>query len=373
MTKANRLPINVTRPLIPSFDKYSKELKKIWDSGFLTNNGQNVKKLEQELTKYLGVKNLVLYNNGTIALLAAMYDANIAGEIITTPFTFAATSSSATFLGKKVRFSDVDPYTFNLDHCSVEKDITDETSAIVPVACFGNTSGFNEIRNLCDKHNLIMIADCAHCFGAKFSPNLYEIADYSILSFHATKVFSTVEGGAIITKTQEAANRLREIRNFGITSEEEINSIGINGKMSEMHAIFGLLSLDIVDESVERRLEIKSQYKERLSPIPKICFQKLPNNFQDNGAYMPIKINGDIELRDRLYDFLKQHEVNARKYFYPLTSSVTEMHSEWGNLYLPRATKLSKSVLCLPIYNELCDEEVEHICALICKFFKSQT
>lgn len=370
MTKKNKVPINVTRPLIPDFDKYSNELRKVWKAGFFTNNGPNARKLEKQLENYLGVENLVLYNNGTNALLAAMYDANISGEVITTPFTFAATSNSACFLGKKVRFSDVDAETFNLDPYSVEKDISDETCAIAPVACYGNISGFHQIRDLCDKHNLKMIADCAHCFGVQYSSNVYEIADYSILSFHATKVFSTVEGGAVITKTQETANRLREIRNFGIISEKEINSIGINGKMSELHAIFGLLSLEIVDKSIERRLEIKSKYQESLSAISKIFFQKMPDNFQDNGAYMPIKIDGDIDLRDRLYDFLKEHDVNARKYFYPLANTVNEMHHEWGSFCLPTAKKLSESILCLPIYDELQDSEVEYICALICEFFQ---
>lgn len=361
--------INVTQPSMPDLFEFQDALRELWSTKVLTNNGPKVQELEKRLCEYLDVENLVLYSSGTTAIMGTLFSLEKKGEIITTPFTFAATSNSVELCGSNAIFSDIDYETLNLAPSLLERRINSSTLAVMPVACYGNTSGFMEIREICDENKLIMIADCSHSFGVRDVYNPLSVADYSILSFHATKVFSTIEGGAVICKSEENAERLREMRSFGIVSQDEIKNIGFNAKMSEIHAIFGLMSLEKIDQSLAKRKAIEDTYIKRLKKHNGIRFQKTPDSFVSNGAYFPIILEeSDQGLRDKLCVFLEQRNVFARKYFYPLSSQVSSKKGEWTER-LPVALKLSKTILCLPIFDDLQELEVEYICDAIDEFF----
>lgn len=364
--------INVTQPSLPDLSKFRVSLQELWDSKTLTNNGPKVRELEMRLSKYLDAKHLVLYSSGTAAIMGVLFSLEKKGEIITSPFTFAATSNSVELCGSSAIFSDIDKKTLNLSPSKIESRITPNTLAVMPVACYGNTHGFREIREICDNKKLLMIADCAHSFGVQNAFNPLTLADYSILSFHATKVFSTVEGGAVICRSEESAERLREMRSFGIASQDEIKNIGFNGKMSELHALFGLLSLNEIDQNLAKRRKIEALYEERLGPLEPVSFQLRPNSYISNGSYMPIILDSNIpNIRDNLHSFLEDNSIFARKYFYPLASSVTSKRDQWIERF-PAAETISNSVLCLPIFPDLHLSEVEYICDKITHFINEE-
>lgn len=361
--------IFVTKPLLPPLDEFKPYLEQIWKSGVLTNGGQFHQQLEQELCQYLGVKHLSLFSNGTIALVTALQALQIKGEVITTPYSFVATAHSLLWNNIKPVFVDIDPGTLNLDPSKIEAAITSETTAIMPVHCYGNPCDVDEIERIAKKHNLRVIYDAAHAFGVKcHCGSVLNHGDLSILSFHATKVFNTFEGGAIISPDAETKKHIDQLKNFGFIDEVTVTAAGINGKMSEINAAFGLLQLKYVDEAVARRQKIDVFYREKLKAVKGVSFPRLTNGSTQNYSYFPVLINSSFPIsRDELYQKLKDENIFARRYFYPLISQFP-MYSDLisaqpNNLIV--ATKAANEILCLPIYPDLTQSEQERICEVI--------
>jgi len=313
-----KLMIFVTRPVLPPLERYVEYLKRIWASRWLTNDGEFVQLLQKRLQEYLKVKNLVLVSNGTLALHIALKALNIKGEVITTPFTFSATTNVILWEGLTPVFADIDAETYNIDPEDVEKKITDRTSAILAVHVYGNPCNVEELQEIADKHNLKLIYDAAHAFGVEYKNQpITNYGDISTLSFHATKVFNTIEGGAIIPKNEKLVEKLTLLRNHGIKTEEEVVLAGTNAKMNEFQAIMGLCNLEEIDEKIKLRKEIYEHYKKRLSKIGKIKFQKIIAS-KYNYSYIPVCFES-LEQRDQIYSKLIKNRIKPRKYFYPLT------------------------------------------------------
>ena len=312
--------IDVTRPLMPALEAFIPYLEQIWDSRCLTNNGPFHQAFEQRLADYLGVEHLSLFNNGTTALMAALQALQIEGEVITTPYTFAATAHALVWNHLTPVFVDIDPHTFNIDPDAIEAAITPRTRAILAVHCYGVACNVEAIAALASRYGLSVIYDAAHAFAVKQGEgSLLRYGDLSILSLHATKVFNTFEGGAIVSPDAATKLRVDQLRNFGFVNETSVVSCGINGKMSEFNAAFGLLQLEHIDRALEQRAVIDGVYRELLADIPGIslCHEA------QNHAYFPILIEGTYPVsRDRLYDAFKQQQIFARRYFYPLISDM---------------------------------------------------
>lgn len=361
--------IFVTKPLLPPLDEFKPYLEQIWKSGVLTNGGQFHQQLEQELCQYLGVKYLSLFSNGTIALVTALQALQIKGEVITTPYSFVATAHSLLWNNIKPVFVDIDPGTLNLDPSKIEAAITSETTAIMPVHCYGNPCDVDEIERIAKKYNLKVIYDAAHAFGVKcHCGSVLNHGDLSILSFHATKVFNTFEGGAIISPDAETKMHIDQLKNFGFIDEVTVTAAGINGKMSEINAAFGLLQLKYVDEAVARRKKIDVFYREKLKAVKGVSFPRLTNGSTQNYSYFPVLINASFPIsRDELYQKLKDENIFARRYFYPLISQFP-MYSNLISAQpnnLTAATKAAHEILCLPIYPDLTQSEQKRICEVI--------
>lgn len=361
--------IFVTKPLLPPLDEFKPYLEQIWKSGVLTNGGQFHQQLEQELCQYLGVKYLSLFSNGTIALVTALQALQIKGEVITTPYSFVATAHSLLWNNIKPVFVDIDPGTLNLDPSKIEAAITSETTAIMPVHCYGNPCDVDEIERIAKKYNLKVIYDAAHAFGVKcHCGSVLNHGDLSILSFHATKVFNTFEGGAIISPDAETKMHIDQLKNFGFIDEVTVTAAGINGKMSEINAAFGLLQLKYVDEAVARRKKIDVFYREKLKAVKGVSFPRLTNGSTQNYSYFPVLINASFPIsRDELYQKLKDENIFARRYFYPLISQFP-MYSDLTSAQpnnLIAATKAANEILCLPIYPDLTQSEQKRICEVI--------
>lgn len=365
----NKAPIFVTQPFLPPLEEFVPYLEEIWDNKVLTNNGPFHKQLEQALCEYLGVEYISLFANGTIALLAAIKALDIAGEVITTPYSFVATSHSLIWSQVKPVFVDIDPVDFNLDPKQIEAAITPSTTAIMPVHCYGNPCAVDEIAEIAKKHGLKVIYDAAHAFGVRYQgKSLLNYGDLSVLSFHATKVFNTFEGGAIVCPDAATKQRIDFLKNFGFSNEVTVNALGINGKMSEINAAFGLLQLKYMDQVIERRLVIEELYRQLLNDVPGLVLPDMPADTDGNASYFPIRITSGFAIsRDDLYDFLKTNQVFARRYFYPLITDFEyyrHMTSDHERC-LKQAQQMADEVLCLPIYPALTDEEVRNIAALI--------
>ena len=359
----------VTKPLLPPLEEFKPYLEEIWKSGVLTNGGQFHQQLEQELCKYLGVKYLSLFTNGTIALVTALQALQIKGEVITTPYSFVATAHSLLWNNITPVFVDIDPKTLNLDPSKIEAAITPKTTAIMPVHCYGNPCDVDEIERIAKKHGLKVIYDAAHAFGVKcHCGSVLNHGDLSILSFHATKVFNTFEGGAIISPDAETKKHIDHLKNFGFVDEVTVTSAGINGKMSEINAAFGLVQLKHVDDAIKQRKKIDAFYRESLKNVKGLtCLEGVPLATQ-NFSYFPILIDSEFPLtRDELYEKLKDHNIFARRYFYPLISQFPMYsHLESANINnLPNATKAANEILCLPIYPSLTQSEQERISEII--------
>lgn len=357
---------------MPPLEEFFPYLQKIWDSGVITNGGPFHQELEKELCKYLGVKYLSLFSNGTIALVTALQALNIKGEVITTPYSFVATAHSLLWNNIKPVFVDIDYKTLNLDSSKIEAAITSETTAIMPVHCYGNPCDVDEIERIAKKHGLKVIYDAAHAFGVGcHCGSVLSHGDLSILSFHATKVFNTFEGGAIICPDAETKKHIDELKNFGFIDEVTVTSAGINGKMSEVNAAFGLLQLKHVDETIARRKKVDAIYRERLSAIKGIIFPRLVTNATQNYSYFPVLIDQAFPLtRDELYQKLKDANIFARRYFYPLISQFP-MYSHLPSadaLNLPNAIKAADQVICLPIYPDLGEQEQSAVIDLIIEY-----
>lgn len=361
--------IPVTRPLLPPLEEFLPYLERVWASGILTNGGDMHKALEQALCEYLGVEHIALFANGTLALVTALQALRITGEVITTPYSFVATGHSLLWNGIKPVFVDIDPHTLNLDPAKIEAAITPQTTAIMPVHCYGNPCDVRTIEAIADNYNLRVIYDAAHAFAVRDEGgSILRHGDLSVLSFHATKVFNTFEGGAIICPDAKTYQRIGHLKNFGFVNETTVVAPGINGKMSEINAAFGLLQLQYIDDALARRKEIDTLYRRRLFGVPGLHCVELHGQSFSNHAYFPILLSEAFGLsRDQLYECLRAHSIMVRRYFYPLISDFPMYRGlpSAAPALLPVAKAISHSVLCLPIYPDLADDEIEAICALI--------
>lgn len=362
-------PVYVTQPDLPPLSEFIPYLEQIWDSKWLTNNGPFHQKLEQALCEYLGVEHLALFTNGTIALVTALQTLRITGEVITTPYSFVATAHSLLWNNIRPVFVDIDPVTMNLDPERIEVAITPQTTAILPVHCYGTPCAVERIQQIADTYGLKVIYDAAHAFGVRYrGDSLLKHGDLSVLSFHATKVFNTFEGGAIVCADARAKQRIDYLKNFGFADEVTVMAPGINGKMNEFQAAFGLLQLLHVDAAIGRRQAIDAQYRERLAGLPGISCLAPRADTHGNYSYFPILVGEDYPLsRDALYRKLRDNDIYARRYFYPLISDMPMYRglpsAAAGNL--PNARRVAEQVLCLPIFPAMADETVDRVCQLI--------
>lgn len=358
-------PIYVTRPLLPPLAEFVPYLEEIWQSGILTNAGPLHNRLEVEVADSLGVPHVVLFNNGTMALLTAIQAMDLAGEVITTPYSFVATAHAIRWNNLTPVFVDIDPQTLNIDPDQIEAAITDKTSAIVAVHCYGNPCAVERIEEIAKRHNLRVIYDAAHAFGVTYrGESLLRWGDLSILSFHATKVFNTFEGGAIICHDAKTRDRLIQLRNFGITGEASVDAIGLNGKMSEVQAAMGLLQLRYLEGALKSRQAVDLQYREVIASFDGIrCLDPVAGT-APNYSYFPVLIGAPYPLsRDEVYAKLKANNIFARRYFYPLISSMS-VYSDTAKTCraeLPIAARAADSVLCLPIYPGLDRTAVDRV------------
>jgi dTDP-4-amino-4,6-dideoxygalactose transaminase len=359
----------VTQPFLPPLQEFMPYLERIWDSKCLTNAGPFHQELEAALCDYLGVKHIALFTNATIALVTALQALRITGEVITTPYSFVATSHSLLWNGIKPVFVDIDPKTLNLDPSKVEAAITPQTTAIMPVHCYGHPCDVDAFQKIADTYNLKIIYDAAHAFGVKcHCGSLLNHGDLSVVSFHATKVFNTFEGGAIICPDEKTKIRIDQLKNFGHVGETVVVAPGINGKMSEFNAALGLLQLKYIDQAISMRREIDTAYREKLRGINGIrCIEDSGEKFS-NYAYFPILVGERYPLtRDELYQRMKDRGIHPRRYFYPLISEFP-MYRGFPSAKrenLPMATLAASQVLCLPIYPDLPMEVVDEVCAYI--------
>jgi dTDP-4-amino-4,6-dideoxygalactose transaminase len=357
--------IYVTQPHLPPLEAFMPYLEQIWANKILTNGGPFHRQLEQALCEHLGVEHVALFSNGTLALITALQALRVTGEVITTPYSFVATAHSLLWQNCKPVFVDVEPRTLNLDPAKIEAAITPQTTAILPVHCYGNPCDTDAIQQIADNYNLRVIYDAAHAFGVRDAGgSILRHGDLSVLSFHATKVFNTFEGGAIVCPDAKTKQRIDHLKNFGFVDETTVVAPGINAKMSEINAAFGLLQLQHMPHVMQRRAEIDAQYRTQLAGIPGITC--LPKGHQTvaNHAYFPILVGPEYPLgRDALYDKLKAHGIYARRYFYPLIADFPMYRGlpSATRANLPRASLASEQVLCLPIYPSLPSEKVDFI------------
>jgi dTDP-4-amino-4,6-dideoxygalactose transaminase len=362
-------PIYVTQPLLPPLEEFIPYLQKIWDNKVLTNSGPFHQQLEQALCDYLGVKHIALFINGTIALVTALQALRITGEVITTPYSFVATTHSLLWNGIKPVFVDIDPNTLNLDPAKIEAAITPQTTAIMPVHCYGHPCDVEAIKKIADAYNLKVIYDAAHAFGIKDGQgSILNHGDLAILSFHATKVFNTFEGGAIICPDAKTKQRIDHLKNFGIVDEVTVVAAGINGKMSEINAAFGMLQLQHLEQALVRRKEINDIYRNRLADITGIQCLCDAGETVPNYSYFPILVQPEYPItRDALYQLFKDNGIYARRYFYPLISNFPMYRglpsAMPGNL--PVATEAASKILCLPIYSALTYHEQARVINVI--------
>lgn len=362
-------PIYVTEPFLPPLEEFFPYLEKIWESKRLTNSGPMHEQLENALCQYLGVPEIALFNNGTIALLTALQALRITGEVITTPFSFIATAHALTWNGIKPVFVDIDPETYNLDPNKIEAAITPHTTAILAVHCYGNPCDIIAIQEIADRYNLKVIYDAAHAFGVQDEGgSILRHGDLSSISFHATKVFNTFEGGAIICPDKKTKQHINNLKNFGIVNETTVVAVGINGKMSEINAAFGLLQLKHIDAAIQKRKDIHHFYHDTLGKTEGIKLPTPVNQAVSNHSYYPIIIEPTYHLsRDELYEELRRHNIYARRYFYPLISSHMMYQRSVDEGILKNAKSVSEKILCLPMSSELTLADAKKICSIINK------
>lgn len=365
----NNKPIYVTQPNLPPLEEFIPYLEKIWENKILTNGGPFHQQLEKALCEYLGVEHISLFTNGTIALVTAMQALRLTGEVITTPYSFVATSHSLLWNGIKPVFVDIDPNTLNIDPAKIEAAITPQTTAIMPVHCYGHPCDVEAIQKIADNYNLKIIYDAAHAFGVDDAGgSILRHGDLSVLSLHATKVFNTFEGGAIICKDSKTKLRLDQLKNFGFVDEVTVVEPGINGKMSEFNAALGMLQLKYIDKALVRRKEIDETYRDLLKEIKGIRCLNDAGEKLANYSYFPILIDADYPIsRDDLYQKLKDHGIHARRYFYPLISDFPMYKGlpSANHENLPFAAEAAAKILCLPIYPALTRDDIQRIISLL--------
>ena len=356
----------VTSPLLPDFDEFTNKLKEIWASKWITNNGCFHQQLEEALCAYLKVSYLSLFTNGTLPLLTALQALRISGEVITTPYSFVATTHSIWWNGLKPVFVDIDPTNCGLDPNRIEAAITPRTTAIMPVHCYGKPCDVDGIQQIADKYGLKIIYDAAHCFGVEVNgKSILEYGDISTLSFHATKVYNTAEGGALVVHDEATKQRIDYLKNFGFEDETSVIAPGINSKMDEIRAIYGLLNLSQVDAAIEARHQVAIAYRNALRSVPGISFFDDMPGVKHNYSYFPIFVNaGQYGMsRDQLFFKMQAKGILCRRYFYPLISSF----STYCGLpsaapdNLPNATRIANEVICLPMHHELSTEDVNRV------------
>ena len=365
-------PIYGTSPLLPSLEDFTFLLKEIWESKMLTNNGNFHQKLEEELAKYLKVPYLSLFTNGTLPLITALQAMRITGEVITTPFSFVATTHSLWWNGIKPVFVDIEPETCNLDPSKIEAAITPRTTAIMPVHVYGKPCKTKEIQEIANKYGLKVIYDAAHAFGVEINgESILNFGDMATLSFHATKVYNTLEGGALVVHDEQTKKRIDYLKNFGFASETEVVAPGINSKVDEVRAAYGLLNLKQVDHAINSRRKVAIRYRDELQGVKGITFFNDIPGVRHNYSYFPIFINAEEYgmTRDELYFKMKEYNVFGRRYFYPLISTFSTYRGlDSANPdNLPVATQMSNNVICLPMHHALSENEVEYILQIIKK------
>ena len=364
--------ITVTSPLLPNLDEFYEMLKEIWNSKWITNNGDFHNQLERELASYLKVPYLSLFTNGTLPLITALQALRVTGEVITTPYSFVATTHSLWWNGIKPVFVDIDPYTCNIDPTKIEAAITSRTTAIMPVHCYGRPCDIQAIQDIADKYGLKVIYDAAHAFGVEINgKSILDEGDMSTLSFHATKVYNTIEGGALICHDEKTKQRIDYLKNFGFAGETTVVAPGINSKMDEIRAAYGLLNLRQVDAAIEARHNVAVKYREALSGIDGITFFDDIQGVRHNYSYFPIFVDAEKYgmSRDELYFKMREYNIYGRRYFYPLISTFStyrglESSSE-SNLSI--ATRIANQVICLPMHHALSEEDIERTIELIVK------
>ena len=358
--------IQVTRSSMPDLEEYIEEIKDLWESHWLTNMGIKHKQLEADLSQYLNTPNVTLFTNGHLALECAIEAFNLNGEVITTPFTFASTTHTIVRNGLEPVFCDIDPDDYTIDTDKLESLITDKTSAIIPVHVYGNICNVNEIEKIAKKYNLKVIYDAAHAFGVIVDGvGVANFGDASMFSFHATKVFNTIEGGALTFRNEKLTKRLNDLKNFGITGPESVEYVGGNAKMNEFQAAMGICNLRHVEGEIEKRKAVVERYVERLSNVKGIKLSGLQPGVKSNYAYFPVVFDGYKMSRDEVFEKLKAEGIYARKYFYPLTNSFECYKDRFDVEKTPVAKYIADRVLTLPLYADLALEDVDRICNII--------
>lgn len=364
--------ITVTSPLLPNLDEFNEMLKEIWASKWITNMGLFHKQLEQALCEYLKVPYISLFTNGTLPLLTALQALRIKGEVITTPYSFVATTHSIWWNGCKPVFVDIEEDTCGIDPNKIEAAITPQTTAIMPVHCYGRPVNMSAIQAIADKHGLKVIYDAAHAFGVKVNgESVLNAGDMSTLSFHATKVYNTLEGGALIVKDEETKKHIDYLKNFGFAGETEVVAPGINSKMDEVRSAYGLLNLKQVDAAIAARQKVAIKYREALRNVSGVRFFDDMPGVRHNYSYFPIFINSEEYgmTRDELYFKMKADGVLGRRYFYPLISTFSTYRDLPSAALenLPVATKVANEVICLPMHHGLSEEDIERVLEIIVK------
>lgn len=358
--------ITVTSPLLPNLDEFNEMLKEIWASKWVTNNGQFHKQLEKALCEYLKVPYISLFTNGTLPLLTALQALNITGEIITTPYSFVATTHSIWWNGCKPVFVDIEEETCGIDPDKIEAAITPKTTAIMPVHCYGKPVKMKQIQSIADKYGLKVIYDAAHAFGVEVDgESVLNAGDMSTLSFHATKVYNTLEGGALVMHDEQMKKRIDYLKNFGFAGETEVVAPGINSKVDEVRCAYGLLNLRQVDDAIAKRQHVAQRYREALRNVPGIRFFDDMPGVRHNYSYFPIFVTADEYgmSRDELYFKMREKGVYGRRYFYPLISDFSTYRGLPSATpeNLPVATRIANEVICLPMHHALMDEDIQRV------------
>lgn len=360
--------IFVTKSSMPELQEYMNEILPMWESRWLTNMGVKHKQLQADLCNYMGVENIDLFTNGHMALELTLQAMNLQGEVITTPFTFASTTHAIVRNGLTPIFCDIDPITYTMDTNKLEKLITDHTCAIMPVHVYGNICNIEEIERIAHKYELKVIYDAAHAFGETYKgKGIGSFGDASCFSFHATKVFHSIEGGAVCFQDKQLGDKLYELKNFGIHGPEEVSAVGANAKMNEFCAAMGLCNLRHIEEEIEKRYQVEKRYREHLDGVEGIQLNTIQPEITYNYAYFPVVFEEKQfgASRAEVFDKLAEHGIGARKYFYPLTNTFSAFHGQYSVRNTPIALHISKRVLTLPLYADLALEDVDRICDII--------
>lgn len=360
--------ILVTRSSLPEYEEYCEEIRELWDTRWLTNMGAKHKQLQAELTKYLDVEEIDLLTNGHMALELSMQALNLKGEVITTPFTFASTTHAIVRNGLEPVFCDINPVDFTIDVTKIEELITDKTCAIVPVHVYGNICNVDEIERIANKYGIKVIYDAAHTFGVKYKGRgIGSYGDVSCFSFHATKVFNSVEGGAVCFRDKQFGRDLYNLKNFGISGPETIESVGANAKMNEFCAAMGICNLRHIDEEIAKRCAVVERYRSHLENVEGLQLSPIQENVESNYSYFPVIFDEKVfgSTRNEVLDALATEGIGARKYFYPLTNTFDCFNGKYDAMLTPVALHISKRVLTLPLYADLSLEDVDRICEII--------